>query len=200
MKRVKQLLVVLTLNIVWGSCWVRSADAGVITMGTWTTMDTNTAAFWNNSSWDGPAMNVGDYITRWGWPVEQLSLGGAPAAFKFDQWEFFWEATSVTSWMDGRGIMVVPDGSVTFYTHGYTYNTMTTPEQFALFRYVGPTQILYFLGVEDRPKDMSSDHDYNDYIGYAWEQKPTPTPEPGTLALMLCGGLAAFRKVRSRKS
>ena len=49
---------------------------------------------------------------------------------------------------------------------------------------------------------MRSDNDYNDYIGYAIEQlppppPPVPTPEPGTLALMLTGGVAAWRKMRS---
>jgi hypothetical protein len=201
MKRAKQLLIVLTLNIVWGSCWVSSANAGVITMGTWKTMDTSAAAFWNNPSWDGPGLNVGQLITSWGWPVEQLSADGAPVAFAFDQWEFFWEATSITAWTDGRGIRVLPDGSLGFNTHGYMYNSLTNPQQFSLFRYVGNTQTIYFLGIEDRPPTMSSDHDYNDYIGYAYEQlPPVPTPEPGTLALMLCGGLAALRKVRSLRS
>jgi hypothetical protein len=137
--------------------------------------------------------------------VEYLSASGAPTAFAFDQAAFFWEATSITAWMDGRGIWQQPDGSITFVTHGYTYNTLTTPQQFALFRYVGPTQIVYFLGVEDIPSGMRSDVDYNDYIGYTIEQipppppppPPIPTPEPGTLALMLSGGLLAWRKMRS---
>jgi hypothetical protein len=201
MKRTKRLLIVLTLNIVWGSCWVSSANAGVITLGTWTAM--NPSAYWNNPSYDGPGLNVGQLITTWGWPVEYLSgAGGAPVAFAFDQTEFFWEAASITSWMDGRGIWQLPDGSVSFGTHGYTYNTLTTPVQFSLFRYVGPTQIIYFLGVEDIPPTMASDHDYNDYIGYAFEQippppPPVPTPEPGTLALMLSGGLVVWRKMRA---
>lgn len=196
MKGKKRLLIVLTLNIVWGSCWVSSANAGVITLGTWTAM--NPSAFWNNQSYDGPGLNVGQLLTSWGWPVEYLSAGGAPVAFAFDQAEFFWEATSITSWMDGRGIWQLPDGSISFNTHGYTYNTLTTPLQFSLFRYVGPTQIIYFLGVEDIPPTMPSDRDYNDYIGYSFEQipppPPIPTPEPGTLALMLSGGLVAWRK------
>lgn len=196
MKRAKRVLIVLVLNIVWGSCWVRSADAGVITLGTWTAMDST--AFWNNPSWDGAGLNVGDLITRWGWPVEYLSAGGAPVAFAFDQSEFFWEATSITAWMDGRGIWELPDGSITFATHGYTYNSLTTPEQFSLFRYVGPTQIIYFLGVEDIPAFMLSDRDYNDYIGYSYEKVPTPTPEPGALVLLLSGALVFLRK-RDRK-
>lgn len=200
MKRMKRLLVVLAINIVWGSCWVSSANAGVITMGTWTAMDSN--AFWNHASWDGPGLNAGELITSWGWTVEYLNTGGAPVAFAFDQPESFGEIVSITAWMDGRSIMQLPDGSVNFTTHGYTHNTLTTPEQFALFRYVGPTSIVYFLGVEDIPSTMRSDHDYNDYIGYAIEQlppppPPVPTPEPGTLALMLTGGVAAWRKMRS---
>jgi hypothetical protein len=200
MKRMKRLLIVLTLNIVWGSCWVSSADAGVITMGTWTAM--NPGAFWNNASWDGPGLNAGQLITSWGWPVEYLSAGGGPAAFAFDQAESFTEAASITAWMDGRGISQGPDGSITFTTHGYTHNTLTTPQQFALFRHVGATQIVYFLAVEDIPSTMRSDVDYNDYIGYAVEQippppPPIPTPEPGTLALMLSGGLVVWRKMRA---
>jgi hypothetical protein len=203
MKRMKRLLVVLSLNIVWGSCWAGSANAGVITAGAWTAM--NPDAYWDHVSWDGPGLNAGELITSWGWPVEYLSAGGAPAAFAFDQPEFFWEITSITSWMDGRGIWQLPNGSVTFATHGFTYNTLTTPEQFSLFRYVGTTQVIYFLGVEDIPSTMRSDRDYNDYIGYAIERlppppPPVPTPEPGTLALMLSGGFVAWRKMRSSRA
>jgi len=199
MKRIKRLLIVVTLNIVWGSCWVSSADAGVITMGTWTTM--NPGAFWNNASWDGPGLNAGQLISSWGFPIEYLSLDGAPATFAFDQPESFTEAVSITAWMDNRGLWQLPDGSMTFTTHGYTYNTLTNPLQFSLFRSVGPTQIVYFLAIEDIPWTMRSDRDFNDYIGYAVETlpppPPTPTPEPGTLALMLTGGLAVWRKMRT---
>jgi len=201
MKRLKRLLVVLAINIVWGSCWVSSANAGVITMGNWTAMDSN--AFWNNASWDGPGQNVGQLLTSWGWgSVEYLNTGGAPVSFAFDQPESFSEITSITAWMDGRGLWQLPDGSMSFTTHGYTYNTLTNPQQFSLFRYVGTTQIVYFLGIEDIPSTMRSDIDYNDYIGYAVEQlppppPPVPTPEPGTLALMLTGSVAAWRKMRS---
>jgi hypothetical protein len=86
MKGTKRLLIVLALNIVWGSCWVSSANAGVITLGTWTAM--NPSPYWNNLSYDGPGLNVGQLITTWGWPVEYLSgAGGAPVAFAFDQTE-----------------------------------------------------------------------------------------------------------------
>lgn len=201
----KRLLIVVTLNIIWGSCWVRSANAGVITTGTWSALEPT--AFWNNTSWDGPGLNVGQLINTWGWPVEYLNVAGAPVAFAFDQPEFFWEATSITAWMDGRGIWVLPDGSVKFVTHGYTYNSLTTPDQFSLFRYVGPTTTIYFLGVEDIPF-MWADRDYNDYIGYAYEARPIPvipdpipTPEPGTLALLLCGSLGiALRRRRSSRT
>ena len=195
MKRAKRLLIVLTLNIVWGSCWVSSANAGVITLGTWTAMDPG--AYWNNPSWDGPGMNVGQLITSWGVPVEYLSAGGAAVAFAFDQTETFWEITSITSWMDNRGIWQLPDGSVTFSTHGYQYNTLTTPQQFSLFRYVGATDIVYILCVEDIPLILGGDRDYNDYIGYTHESRPISTPEPGTLALMLSGGLFVWRKMRA---
>jgi hypothetical protein len=200
MMRMKRLLIALTLNIVWGSCWVSSANAGVITTGTWAAMSPD--AYWNNPSWDGPGLNAGELITSWGWPVEYLTDGGDAAAFAFDQAEFFWEASSITAWMDNRGIWQLPDGSINFATHGYTYNTLTTPDQFSLFRYVDPTRIIYFLAVEDIPAGMWSDHDYNDYIGYSIEQvppppPPVPTPEPGTLALMLSGGLVVWRRMRA---
>ena len=202
----KRLLIVFALNIVWGSCWVNSANAGVITMGTWTTMNSN--AFWNNKSWDGPGLNVGELITTWGWSVEYLSgAGGGPAAFAFDQSESFAEITSITAWKDGRGLSQSADGSMNFTTHGYRYNSLTTPLQFSLFRFIGSTQIVYFMGIEDIPWNMWNDHDYNDYIGYAVEQlppppppKPIPTPEPGTLALMLSGGIAAWWRKRSRSA
>ena len=201
MKRTKRLLIVFILNIVWGSCWVGSANAGVITTGTWTALDSD--AYWNNMSSDGAGLNVGELITSWGWPVEYLNAGGEAIAFAFEQETSFREITSITAWMDGRGIWELPDGSIKFTSHGYTYNSLMTPQQFSLFRYVGTTQIVYFLGVEDIPPTMTSDHDYNDYIGYTIEQLPPPpippvaTPEPGTLALMLSGGLLAWRKRRS---
>jgi len=201
MKRMKRLLIVLTLNIVWGSCWVSSADAGVITTGTWTAM--NAGAYWNNPSWDGVGLNVGQLVTAWGWAGEYLSADGAPVAFAFAQPEVFTQAVSITAWLDSRAIWQLPDGSVSFTTHGYTYNTLTTPQQFALFRYTGSTQIVYILGVEDIPVTMPSDRDFNDYIGFAITYlppppPPTPTPEPGTLALMLSGGLVTlWRRMRS---
>ena len=199
MNRMKRLLIVLVVNIVWGSIWVSSANASVITMGTWTAMNPN--AFWNNASWDGPGLNAGQLLTSWGWQVEYLSLAGAPAAFAFDQQESFTEATSITAWMDNRGLWQLPDGSMTFTTHGYTYNSLTNPQQFALFRYVSTVMTVYFLAIEDIPVPMRSDRDFNDYIAYAVElpppPPPTPTPEPGTLALMLSGGLVAWRKMRS---
>lgn len=200
MKRTTRLLLVLTLNIVWGSCWVSSANASVITTGTWMAMSPD--AFWNNPSWDGPLANAGDMITRWGWPVEYLSAAGGPAAFAFDQTESFAEVVSVTTWLDNRGLWQMPDGSFTFTTHGYTYNTLTTPQQFALFRYTESTRNVYFLAVEDIPSPMRSDRDYNDFIAFAIETVPPPppptkTPEPGTLALLLSGGAVLWRKVRS---
>jgi hypothetical protein len=171
MKRTKQLLMVLTLNIVWGSCWVSSANAGVITMETWTTMNTS-AADWNNSSWDDPGLS-----------------------------EVFSDAASFTAWKEARGVWVVPDDLLKFNTHGDARDALTTLEHFALFRFAGPTHTLYFLGVDDMPSGMSSDHSYSDRVGHAYEQlPPVPTPEPGTLALMLCGGLAAWRKARSFRS
>jgi hypothetical protein len=201
MKRVKKLLIVLALNIVWGSCWVSSANAGVITAGTWS--DLKPSAYWNNPSWDGPGMNFGELLSTWGMPLEYLGgVDGAPVGFAFDQADTFWEIGWFTSWTDGRGIWQLGDGSITFKTHGYTYNTLTTPQQFSLFRSVGSTAIVYFLGIEDVPGWMTSDHDFNDYMAFTIEYPapPTPTPEPGTLALMLCGGVAAFTKMRSRKA
>jgi hypothetical protein len=203
MRRTKRLLLALAFNIVWGSCWASSAHASVITTGTWTAMSPD--AYWNNVSWDGPGLNVGQLITSWGWPVEYLSAAGAAASFAFDQPQFFWEITSITAWLEGRGIWQRPDGSISFATHGYSYNTLTNPKQFSLFRHVGATQIIYFLGVEDIPLTFGGDRDFNDYIGYTIEQlpppppppPPTPTPEPGTLVLMLSGGLIALRKRRS---
>ena len=198
MKRMKRLLIVLILNIVWGSCWVSSANAGVITMGTWTAPDPD--AYWNNLSWDGPGKNIGELLTSWGWRFEYLSANGAPVAFAFDQPEVFTEIMSITDWQDGQALWQLPNGSLTYTTHGYTYNTLTTPQQFTLLRYVGPTRLVYFLAVEDVPSTMPSDDDYNDYIGWTTKQlppppPPIPTPEPGTLALMLSGGLVLWRKM-----
>lgn len=200
MKRMKRLLIVLTLNIVWGSFLVSSANASVITAGTWTA--SNAGAFWNNASWDGPGLNAGQILTAMGWPAEYLSFGGGPAAFAFDQPESFTGVWSFTAWTDNRTFSQLADGSINFTTHGYTYNSWTTPQQFALFRTVMSTQIVYFVAIEDIPSSMTSDHDYNDYIAYAIEQippppPPTPTPEPGTLALMISGGLLAWRKRQS---
>ena len=177
MKRVKQLLFVLTLNIVWGSCWVSSANAGVITIGTRTTIGSN--ALWDNVSWDGLEFDAGGLFGSAG-VTEYPSADGAPVAPAFDQSEYFWESVSNSAWTDSQDIWQLADASVSFAAQGYTYNTLTAPRRLQLFRSL---------------RAMRKDRD--DDIG----QSPMPTPEPGTLALMLCGGLAAaVRKVRSRRS
>lgn len=198
MKWSKRLTIAAILNIVWGAAWAGTASAAPITAGSWTPV--GPTAFWNHDSWDGPNLNVGDIIENAGIPVEYLSLGGAPVAFAFDQAETFQEIASYTAWMDGQSLTEMPDGSVTYTSHGNTFNSLSNPQQFALFRYVTATAITYFLGVEDIPVGQPTDNDYNDYVVSFTEKAPTPTPEPGTLALMLAGGAMVWRRARTRLS
>ena len=55
------------------------------------------------------------------------------------------------------------------------------PQQFALFRQVGPQGIRYFIGFEDRG-DAGADYDYNDSIVSFFETRTAP--EPTTLTLL----------------
>jgi len=168
MKRLKQLLIVLTLNIVWGSCWVSSANAGGITMGTWTT--TGSSDHWNDVSLEYPELNAEQVSTSWE-GTEYLNAA-APIAFAFNGSEFYWETTPIDASINGS-------------------DSLITSGQFSSFHPGGRERSFHFFSFKNRRPNASNDDDHEGSV---------PTPEPGTLVLMLCGGLAAFRQVRSRKS
>jgi PEP-CTERM motif len=177
-----------------------------ISTGVWSALppaDGDGFPFWDGDSWDGPLEGVGYLLEEYsGFNYEDLEYlhdGGQFVAFTFNgpivAPTLF---ASITAWTNG--VLTYSPGGAFTYSNGMVpdTNSVDNPEQFALFRHVGPDVITYFLGVEDIPFSFApgnNDLDYNDYV-VTFTQ---PVPEPSTL-LLLGTSLAglAVRKMRGR--
>jgi hypothetical protein len=142
--------------------------------------------FWAGLSLDCPDCGIGNLINAYASPqIEYLNDGaGGYTPFKFDgPISAPLLVFNVTAWKGGT-LDRTSDGTFTYDSYVRpTMNSWDNPEQFSLFRIVGPQLTLYFLGIEDIPwNEPLSDHDYNDFV--VAFTSPTPTPEPSMLLLL----------------
>jgi hypothetical protein len=184
------------------------ASATPITTGVWSAVpDANGdgGTFWDGWSWDcDPTCNVGVILAGWTGlsGLEYLHNGaGNYVPFRFDDTVLTpVQVFEITVWTNGvlgrdaNGAFTYDSGT------GRTSNSWINPEQYALFRRVGPQSTQYFMGIEDMLyNEPNSDHDYNDY-GVTFFTSNQPVPEPSTLLLLGAPlvGLAA-RRFRKRR-
>jgi hypothetical protein len=193
-----------------------SASAAPITTGVWgTAAPTGDPAvdalsvdpFWDGASDDCFHCGVGYLINAWADSrLEYLNNGfGGYTSFGYDGPMGTPNVLfNITGWPGGT-FGRRADGAFTYDSHqNPAFNSFDSPEQFALFRIVGPELTLYFLAIEDRLwNDPLSDHDYNDFV--TWFTAPTdpvPVPEPSTLLLLgsSVAALAARKRAAARKA
>jgi hypothetical protein len=179
-----------------GSTWSSPGTEGGSSVGS------GQDPFWDGLSWDGADAGVGyligAYLTE---GIEYLHNGSGSAA----QFRFAMDGISdpayfgaITAWTGGT-LARRADGAFTYDSGtGHVSNSWDNPEQFALFRIVGPETTRYFMGVEDILVAFPSDHDHNDYIVTFSETHSVP--EPSSLLLMGCAIAAAgLRKARNMR-
>ena len=194
------------------------AVAAPITAGVWSAIGTpggaGHAGFWDNLSDDitdpqcAPVTfcNAGDVLIAEGFGPGLEFLHGAttgtPVAFSFGETIAFdtpiFTLTTLNQGTPGQ----LANGAITYNTDpgqpgNLSWDSLTDPSQFALFRQVGPLGTTYFLSFEDSPFD-AGDRDFNDLIMQFTQRS---APEPATM-LLLGTALAGLgvRRVRQRRS
>jgi hypothetical protein len=166
------------------------------------------APFWSGLSWDCPVCGVGYLIDAYGTQgLEYLHNGaGQSTAFRFGMEEEISVPSvlfSITAWTGGI-FGRRADGAFTYDSGtGHVSNSWDNPEQYALFRIVGPESTRYFLGIEDILVSYElNDHDHNDYV--VTFSQPHSVPEPSSLLFMGCAiaaaGVQRFRASRKNRS
>lgn len=192
------------------------AAAGPISLGVWSALppaDHDGYPFWDGVSWDGPTKGVGYFLGEYsGYDYDELEYlhdgTGHFTAFTFDDPFIITTFLSgITAWTNGS-LSRNAAGAFTYDSGtGRLSNSLDSPGQYALFRYVTPGMAHYVLGVEDiLLSEEFNDRDYNDHIvAFAVptpipDAVPTAIPEPSML-LLLGSSLAglAVRKVATRR-
>lgn len=167
------------------------------------------APFWSGLSWDCAVCGVGYLIDAYGTEgLEYLHNGtGQSTAFRFEPDEDISVPSvlfSITMWTGGV-LSRRADGAFTYDSGtGHVSNSWDSPEQYALFRLVGPEVTQYFLGIEDILVSYElNDHDHNDYV-VTFSQPTQSVPEPSSLLLMGCAiaaaGVQRFRASRKNRT
>ena len=212
MKKLRGLVLALALLL------PSTAFADPITVGTWSTPNTlitseldglAVSPFWTGLSWDCPTCGVGFLIDAFGTvDLEYLHNGfGQSASFRFapdDDISLPSLLFNITGWMGGTFARRA-DGAFTYDSGtGHVSNSWDNPEQYALFRLVGPETTRYFLGIEDILMSYEvNDHDFNDYV-VTFTQPTHSVPEPSSLLFMGCALAVAcvqrFRASRRNRS
>ena len=166
------------------------------------------APFWSGLSWDCSVCGVGYLIDAYGTEgLEYLHNGlGQAAGFRFEPTDNISLPSvlfSITAWTGGI-FGRRADGAFTYDSGtGHVSNSWDNPEQYALFRLVGPESTRYFLGIEDILVSYElNDHDHNDYV--VTFSQPHAVPEPSSLLLMGCAmaaaGVQRFRASRKNRT
>jgi hypothetical protein len=160
-------------------------------------------AFWDGLSSDGTTAGIGYLIGVYETEgIEYLhngSGGAVPFLFAMDGISDPAYLGSITAWT-GSTFGRRADGAFTYDSGtGHVSNSWDNPDQYALFRIVGPETTRYFLGIEDVLIGFPmNDHDHNDYIVTFSETHSIP--EPSSLLLMGCAIAAAgLRKARNMR-
>jgi hypothetical protein len=175
------------------------AFAMPITPGAWSQVSAGDPnPFWGGMSGAGSMLtgSMGLPILEY---LHDSALGNAQ--FRFDDSTLAAFSTSDHSGSREGKLLRNAQGAFTYDSGANRQsNSWTNPQQFALFRQVGPTRTQYFVGVENTLMSSASDRDYE--YGATFSGPETHSvPEPSTLLLMGLSmvGMAAH-KLRERKA
>lgn len=194
-----------------------------VTLGTWSSLpipNEDGNPYWDNTSWDGPQLNVGYFVPPFvydGW--EYLSYGSRFTFVNTDnEFHFLYENTAYRDsnrfgfyeigspyWGDiFWGADVAGEWSYPALPNHYGlwflspagfYTSTANPEHFALFRKYINGGYQYIVGVEDLQFNYT-DKDYNDGIYKFSDKEIPPIPEPTSLVLLGSGLLYLIRRKR----
>lgn len=173
-------------------------------------------AFWDNPSWDGPGLNVGNlypglpHLNESGNPTKviltnvvsyeflnEISNYQSTNAFGYFElvnpiYKYIFFGSSII----GNFELSPVQGELGFFIvgPGGFYDSINSPEHFALFK---ESEYSYILGMEDL-HPSHTDVDYNDMILRI--KTAQPVPEPGTLIGLGTGLILFARRMRKNQN